>query len=270
MMQVEYVELQSFIDKHYEKYAQDNPMDETIPMAVRKARWAYEHYYWLARQFYLTKAMNGGDWVRYSHKDHLIYLMPVQSFTQEERSQIPATFINTIQKEHVQVINDKLMQKWHSITSLSAYTTGSTSMQLLEIFLKVDYFPTLVAALHSINEDPVTTAPAFIPAYPITEHDPPEMTWAAKRRILSTCIEEDNKVVEKNIAEAWETKKADMPHYVRNRLPINAYATFHKREYFQELEKVMLQRKAKDHPPETTIHQLLLPYDINATPDVVA
>ena len=26
MMQVEYVELQSFIDKHYEKYVQDNPM----------------------------------------------------------------------------------------------------------------------------------------------------------------------------------------------------------------------------------------------------
>ena len=32
----------------------------------------------------------------------------------------------------------------------------------------------------------------------------------------------------------------------------------------------MLHRKAKNHPHESTIQKLLIPYDLNATPDVVA
>ena len=119
-MQIEHVELQSFIDKQYADYVHDNPMDSTLSKNVRKARWAYENYYFLAREFYLIRAMNGGDWVRYVHDGRLICLMPVQSLTQEEQSQVPVSAMSSVKKEHVQDINEKLKAKWNTITSLGA------------------------------------------------------------------------------------------------------------------------------------------------------
>ena len=56
VQKVEAVEVQSFIDNEWDKYEVQNPGDENLPRAVKRAQWARQFYYPLLREFYCTKA----------------------------------------------------------------------------------------------------------------------------------------------------------------------------------------------------------------------
>ena len=272
MVQTDYVELQCFVNDRYEKHVQDNPKDDAIPNNVRKAQWAYHELYWSAREFYLTKAVNGGDWVRLSQNEQLPRLKTLRSLTLEEHSQIPKTHIKSMAEEHVRHVNDKLMQKWLHTTAQEACSTKdeSTPSKLLENFLSTDYFKTLVAALQTMYEYNLASTTSFVPKYCITDDNPDEETLGIRRRIVSNCFEEDAQTAEKYIEESWERKTAEMPRYIRNRLPKDAYATYHRSVYFNVLDQIGSRRKIISETRESINEKLLLPYHFDATPEVLA
>ena len=214
--------------------------------------------------------MSGGDWVRRLHDGRLICLMPLQSLTEVERSQVPVSDMSSVTQKNVEVINDKLKQKWGAITALSAYTVGSNKMQLLETFLKVDYFPTLAAALRAVRANDVLLRSVFVAAYDVNEGNPDPATLQARLRLVSSCIKEDGAVVEKNLAKAWEEKKAAMAPSLQRRIPDNAYAQFHRAEYFHELQKVVFQRTEDAKSGAAKIQKLLIPYETNASAEIVS
>ena len=57
LRKVEAVKLQSFLDAEFGKYMRDNPGDEKLPLAAKRARWSRDHYYFFCKQFLYTEAL---------------------------------------------------------------------------------------------------------------------------------------------------------------------------------------------------------------------
>ena len=91
---------------------------------------------------------------------------------------------------------------------MSAYTVGCNKMELLETFLKVDYFPTLAAALRSVRAKNVWQRSVFVAAHDVKEGNPDGATLEARLRLVSSCMKEDGAVVEKNLAKTMGREKS--------------------------------------------------------------
>ena len=64
-IQIEAVELQSYLDQCYQDFRRDNPADESVPENVRRAMWARNTYYPVLLEFSFGKAL---DKHRFPHR----------------------------------------------------------------------------------------------------------------------------------------------------------------------------------------------------------
>ena len=125
--------------------------------------------------------------------------------------------------------------------------------------MKVDYFPTLAAALRSVKAKNVFQRSVFVAAHDVKEGNPDGATLEARLRLVSSCVKEDGEVVEKNLAKLWEEKKAAMIPSIQRHLPPDAYAQFHRGAYFPELEKAVLKRTEAAKLGTAKMQKLLIP-----------
>ena len=76
-IQIEAVELQSYLDQCYKDFRRDNPADESVPEKVRRAMWARDTYYPLLLEFSFGKALDKHRFLHRMEGNLFVLMIPL-------------------------------------------------------------------------------------------------------------------------------------------------------------------------------------------------
>ena len=263
--QTETVTLQSFLDAKFEAFMASNPGDENKPLAAKRMFFNSAWYYVHVREFYVDAGMKGGDMCRRTDDGKLALLMPLMSFTEPERKQIPEEYLQCVSPATVDDINRSLKKKWLEMLAMLKYTTLKEEA-LFEQFLNHEYFPKFKEELQLKRS--TEEAPAFIPRYPVDFDDCTPATKVQRQDVINRAKCCDEAELESRLKQEWEAEVEKLSAVVVKSLGKDAFQCFHKAEYYDALLVVVALRELK---AESILEHLRVPLEAgeNATSETV-
>ena len=136
---MEAVEIQSYMDAHWQAYHEANPNDEDFPVQVKRVRWARENYYHLLQSFLQRKTLDSNTFAHRRQGGVFVPLLPVSSASTEENKQDAIDAVQKMIEDDIEEVDKVLWDAWASYLTRFG-TPAWDKYACFSAFLKEEYF----------------------------------------------------------------------------------------------------------------------------------
>ena len=140
--QVEYVEIQSFVEKYEADYFQDYPPQADVSLKVAKAQWVRDSYCSLVLKYYVKKFVEEGI---VSHRFEGEVFLPIISVNSSRAAQggvVAREIVTQLKPNDLNNVDNELQDKWKAIRS-ALEGLNPDVLALCENFFLTEYYPTM-------------------------------------------------------------------------------------------------------------------------------
>ena len=249
-------ELIGFIETEYQKYEQklksDTTDDQTEAEWVICAKWAYEHYWRLCREWLLLKNLSDEKLSHHFHENAFVPMTPISTpSTASETRQarvVARVMAGVVEEEDLVQIQKKVFEEWQDLQAAVGATPSSSLPSIFEGMLKAKYWSIVHSVVQSrnsrrcVNGSGVEQKGAFIPKLK-PEHDADAQQIEDRLKWIHVLNSSDDVQVTQLLGTKWSAMVEGFAPVIQKQMPVEPAEEFVNETYWECVQEVAMAKK---------------------------
>ncbi|CAK0903366.1 unnamed protein product [Prorocentrum cordatum] len=235
VLEVEYVELQSFIDAHWATYRETLPANPSVSEDTRRAEFMHDKFYDLCNDFQCARSLGERRFRHRYQGDVFLPVIAVASIGCELKRTDAAETVGGMTRDLIDALDAELWSKWGDAEKVAKYT--KMSMQdLFRRFLHEEYFLSMRAVVQQSSLQQKKFTPKVLPG------DVPGGDVDVLQAIVDRMVPEDGAAVEAVVEKLWQERLSAVLPSMRAFLPSAPSMDFWAETYYVVASEIVGKR----------------------------